>query len=574
MRQVYLFGCVFCILFQYSVAQTPLDHPKGAYVDTAHRYYQQAALPVYIYISTNPNGQNLTQLAPNEQKEFKPIYLDGHGKHYIKHTDALHNSEDKFAIYADGIAPISDIVFLTAPRHFGNGIQYYGRNLRLVLNTRDEMSGIKGLYQSLNQEAYKTYEAALNFEQEGDFTHKFYAVDNVGNAETPKTNAFTVDLTAPKTYHSIVGISQNNIISTTTKIYLTPTDSISGVARTFFRLDNETDRLYPTRSLIPFAVLPDGEHTLYYYSIDHVENKETEQKVTFYLDKSSPIMSADILGDRFIVGDKIYFSGRTKLKLTAVDNKSGIKQVLYSVDNQDYVDYAEPFYLPGKSGLHTIRYYALDNMGNQGVGNTEQRFDEYTHNVGQVYVDLTGPIMNYQYQGPTFQKGDTVYISQRTRIALSAFDPESGLQKITYSIDGETQETNYTQTITIPQSGKHKIDFFGYDNVNNRNIKDFTIMVDNIGPEINPSFSNLRNNPENSGEYPMYPSYVTLFLAATDANTGLEMIYYSINGDKELPYTGLIKGFKKNRAYAVKIRAIDSLGNEAVRTINFTTDKY
>jgi hypothetical protein len=573
MRSFCLVICLVSIFFELTHAQTPLDHPKGFYVDTANRYYQQAALPVYLHISTSPDGKT-TPLAPNEQKELRPIYLDGPGKHYIKHTDALHHTEDKFAIYADGFAPNSTIALQSAPRAVLNGRQFFGKGLRLVLNTTDDMSGVSQLFHSINQSPFIPYTAPVLFEQEGNFTHKFYAVDNVGNVEGIKTNEFSIDVTPPKTYHNIIGIAQGDIISTTTRIYLTPTDSIAGIARAFYRLDNEPEKPYLANSLVPFSYLPDGEHTLYYYSVDNVENRESERKVTFYLDKSSPIMSADVLGDRFIVGDRIYFSGRTKLKLTAVDNKSGIKQIQYSVDNSEYSDYKEPFYLPSKSGLHIVRYYAVDNMGNQGVGNENARYDEYTHNIGQIYVDLTGPILNYQYQGPVFQKGDTMYISQKTRIMLNAFDPESGLQKITYSIDGDTQETPYGQAISIPQSGAHKVDFFGYDNVNNRNVKDFNFIVDNIGPDIIVNFSNQRNNPEFESEYPRFPSYVTLFLAATDSQTGLDMIYYSINGEKELPYTGLIKGFKKNRTYTVKIRSIDSLGNESNRTINFTTDKY
>lgn len=559
----------FVFVWQAS-AQTPLNHPKKHYIDSANRYYQQAELPVYIHISHTPDAKP-SMLAPNDQAQVKPIYLDGHGKHTLKHIDGLHQTEDKYWIYADGIAPISTASFLNATRYNVGGKQCYGQSLLLSLTTKDEMSGVEALYQSFNGEAYTRYLQPIRFDKEGIYTHKFYAVDNVGNVETVKSNDFIVDITPPNTYHNIIGISEASIISTSTKIYLTPSDTLSGLSRTFYKLDNEPEKPYTARNLIPFSYLPDGDHVLSYYSIDNVENREKEKTVSFYLDKTSPIMSADILGDRFIVDGKVYFSGRTKLKLTAVDNKSGIKEIKYSVDNQEYTQYAEPFYLPSQSGLHTIRYYALDNMGNQGVGNTDQKIDEFLHNVGQVYVDLTGPVLNYQYTGPIFQKGDTMYISNRSRIQLSAFDPESGLQKITYSIDGEQEESPYQNSFTIPQEGVHKVDFYGYDNVNNRNVRNFNFMVDNKGPEIYPSFSNA---PTRKEDVPVYPSYASLFLAATDMNTGLEQIYYQINGEAEVAYTGMIRGFKKNRVYIIKIRAIDLLGNESERTINFKTDKY
>jgi outer membrane protein assembly factor BamB len=570
MTKIYTFCIVSLLAIGGVGAQTPINHPKKYYVDSLNRYHLQAELPVYIHISTSPDGKTVP-LAPNDQREVKPIYLDGHGKHTLKHVDGLHQTEDKFWIYADGLAPISNIAFLNAPRFNNAGKQYYGQNLILTLVTKDEMSGIQGLYHSLNGEDFKLYGVPLRFDKEGNYTHKYYAVDNVGNTEALRSNDFTVDLSTPNTYHNIVGIADGNIISTSTRIYLTPSDSISGLSRTFYRLDGEPEKPYIARNLVPFSYLPDGEHTLTYYSVDNVENREKDQTFTFYLDKTSPIMSADVLGDRFIVDNKVYFSGRTKLKLTAVDNKSGIKEIKFSIDGQEYDTYKDAFYLPSQSGVHTIRYYALDNMGNQGVGNSDQKVDEFLHNVSQVYVDLTGPVLNYQYAGPIFQKGDTVFISNRSRVQLAAFDPESGLQKITYSIDGETQENPYQGSFSISQAGAHKVEFYGYDNVNNRNVRSFNLMVDNDGPIIYPSFS---NSPTRTEDAPVYPSYVTLFLAATDLNTGLEQIYYKINGEAEVPYTGIIRGFKKNRVYNITIRATDLLGNQNERTITFKTDKY
>jgi hypothetical protein len=211
-----------------------------------------------------------------------------------------------------------------------------------------------------------------------------------------------------------VGLAQGKVISSSTKIYFTPTDSISGVAKTFFRFDDEPPRLY-TGGILDFNYLNDGEHTLYWYSMDNVRNNEPEQKFEFYLDKTAPIMSADVLGDKFIANDRVYFSGRTKLKLTAVDNKAGIKEVRYSIDGGEFRPYIDPFYLPSKSGIHIIRYYALDNMENEGAGARDAKFDEYKHNVSAVYVDLTGPALRHTYLGPKFQKGIRYLLITRPR---------------------------------------------------------------------------------------------------------------------------------------------------------------
>jgi len=555
-------------------AQTPKEHTKGAYVDSVNRYYQQAELPLYVYFSHTPDGTPVKispDDSPTKKNELRPIYLDGHGKHLIRHFDDLHHNSENYVIYADGIAPVSSITHFNAPTFTKNGITYFGKDLKIRVQTKDEMSGIKELYISVTGQEYTNYVGEFDMNTEGEQNIQFYAVDNVGNAEKPKSSKFIVDLTAPKTFYNIVGIAQGNIISTSTKIYLTPTDSVSGISRTYIRFNEEVERLY-TGGNINFSYLPDGEHTLYWYSVDNVQNKEEVQSYKFYLDKTAPIMSADVLGDKFIVNDKVYFSGRTKLKLTAVDNKAGIKEVLYSVDGEDYKTYSDPFYLPNKAGIHVIRYYALDNMSNEGAGNRYNKFDEYKHNVNTVYVDLTGPAMGHIYNGPKFQKGDTIFINSQTKLRLLAEDPESGLQRITYSINGEQNENNYTEPFAIPQSGLYKIDYFGYDNVNNRNVDKFSFIVDNDGPEIYHHFS-IKPNRQDDG-LDVYPAYTSLYLAATDWMVGCENIRYSINGAKEQIYNGIIYGFDKAKEYTITVTSADKLGNKTTKEIKFKTEKY
>jgi uncharacterized membrane protein len=557
-----------------TLAQTPFEHPKGAYVDSLNRYYQQASLPLYVYFSPSPDQAPIKASPedfPNKKNALKPIVLDGHGKHLIRHIDAIHNHVDNFVVYADGIAPQTQIAHLNAPSFLKAGKTYYGKGLSIKLAAKDEMSGVKQTYIAEGSQVFSPYTQTLPLEKEGDYIFSFYTVDNVGNVEPVKKSVFTVDLTPPKTYYNIVGLAQRNIISVSTKIYLTPTDSISGVSKTFFRFDDEPARLY-TGGMLNFSYLNDGEHTLYWYSIDNVRNQEAEQEFKFYLDKTAPIMSSDILGDKFIANDRVYFSGRTKLKLTAVDNKSGIKEVFYSIDDGEFVPYTEPFYLPSKSGIHVIRYYALDNMQNEGAGARDSKFDEYKHNVSAVYVDLTGPALGHAYLGPKFQKGDTIFINSQTKIRLLAEDPESGLQKITYKINGIGEEIPYSEAFTIKEGGRYVVDYFGYDNVNNRNVSRFDFIVDNDPPEIFHHFS-IKPLREEEG-IPVYPAYASLYLAATDWMVGGQYIKYAINDGKEQIYNGIIFGFEKGKTYTIKIVSIDKLGNSASKEIRFKTETY
>jgi hypothetical protein len=536
-------------------AQQP-EHTKKKYVDSVGHYYQQASLPVYFYVSTSPD-EAPTQVMIDNKKD--PIYLEGHGVHGLKHHNSKTNAIETFDVYADGIAPVTKSTFFNAPTYNSASARYYGKGLQVTLKSTDEMSGLENTYHSLNQGTFSKY-SALTLEQEGKNTYSYYAVDHVGNAEKAKTETFFIDLTAPSTYHNFVGISGEKIISTGSSIYLTSTDSLAGVANTSYHFDTEKPRVY-TGGNIAFQYLADGSHTIFYHSTDRVSNVEEEKSFTFYLDKTAPIMSADILGDKFLVGEKVYFSGRTKLKLTAVDNKSGIKDLNYSINGGPFEKYSDPFYLPGKSGFHTVKYYANDNTSNTSK-------DNFEHTVGLIYVDLTGPALLHRFDGITFVKADSLYTSPQNKLTLAATDPESGLNHIAYKIDGQGEEIKYSSPISITNSGKHTIDYFGYDNVNNRNSKTFFIITDDQGPVIANQFS-VAAISENK-----YPAYVSLFLAATDSQVGSQRIVYSINDGKETIYSAPITGFQKDKQYVLKVTAFDLLGNKTSKEVRFETGKY
>ncbi len=559
------------VLWISTYGQKPEDHTKTTYTDSTGNFYIQVDMPLYLYVSTSPDGPS-QRLKRSDINEDKPIYMDGPGKHHIRHADYINHRAEVFEIYADGDAPKSTVTFTGSPVNQGQSTTFYGKNLQVSLVTRDNMSGVKGLYHSFDGISFTPYQPQ-SVSKEGNYTYHFYAVDRVGNVEDVQQKSFIVDLSPPVTHHHIEGIAQDFIISTSSKIYLTPSDSLSGLNRTVYRFDNEPEKAYTPGAMIPFTHLSDGEHTLYYYSEDKVQNKEALRHFDFFFDKTAPIMSADVLGDRFIVEDKVYFSGRTKLKLTAVDNKSGVKEIKYSIDNKPFETYEDPFYLPSKSGKHTVKYYAVDQMNNTNTS-------EYLHNTGIVYVDLTGPQLSYNIAGPSFRKGDVQFISPASRVTLKGTDSESGLQYLSYCLNGADSETRYAEPFGLSQSGRNEIRYYGYDNVNNRNAGEFVLMVDADGPEIFYTFSvksvgdnksDGTNQSELEGEY---PSYVTIYLAATDLMTGNGAITYSVNDGPELAYTTPIGSFKKDQTYTIRIKAKDKLDNVSEKTIKFRTSAF
>ncbi|TRX71331.1 hypothetical protein [Carboxylicivirga sp. M1479] len=569
------------LFYSLSFSQEQPQFEMQHYTDTlSGKLYWNKNVPFSLKL-VNPLNNDEVVVAPAQKQE---IYFDSEGLNTIR-SPWLINPQTKnmvypqtevvYKIFADGLPPASKHSLLNAPNYHKDGKTYYGTDLKININTKDATSGVKNLYYSINNEEYQLYSNNIGIEREGEYTLKYFAVDNVGNAEGEQTIEFMVDNSAPQTFHSVTGIdTKNNIISVNSKILLSSEDKASGVADIFYSIDDNKPQKY-CGEVIPVKDLNDGEHVLSYYATDKVDNIEDKKVFKFYLDNTAPILSSDVLGDRFVFEDNIYFSGRTKLKLTAIDNKSGVKEIRYSIDNKDYTIYTEPFYLPSNEGLHKVKYYAIDNIdnitgtrGENGVPTPEQ----YKHLVvREIYSDLVGPSINHHFSGTFFATRDTVFICKKTSINLTATDKASGLQFISYSINKNKEEIRYKKPFTLEKHGLHNIEFFAYDNVNNRNKSSFYCYLDEEPPQIQYTFGipPIGHKQLKAKEYKVYPSYLTIFLAANDLVIGVDKIYYSLNDGPEQLYIKPIEGFIKGQVNTLKIIAFDKLENSSVEEIDF-----
>ncbi|ANQ52882.1 hypothetical protein MY04_05755 (plasmid) [Flammeovirga sp. MY04] len=564
----YIFCWLLLLIYSIVYGQNYNDRPKGYFVDSLNNYYQQVDLPVYLYVGDKTGA--IHQLVSTDQKNI--IFLDGEGRHVLKHYDAIEKVEQKFILNSDGTAPKSRLKFTSPFRYYDINQKklFFGVNSKALLLSKDNMSGVREQYVSVNGQPFTLCSDTLVFQKEMDYNIKYYAMDNVGNREEVSEDIFTIDHSAPNTLLVLKGNHIDNIISSETKIQLISKDTISGVKNIYYSIDNNSDyRSYNNGENIILKPFSDGYHTISFYAVDRVDNIERMHYQELFLDKSAPITASDIIGDRYVTkkGD-VYFSGRTKMKLTAVDNKSGVKEVRYSINDQGDMIYNSPFYLPQIQGKHQIRFYSIDNLGNDNLFE-DSVVNQYTHIVNEVYLDLTGPSIDFKINGPSFLKEDTVYISPKTELHFKAFDKESGLQKITYSIDSNLVETGYEKQISIKKEGYHKVTVYAYDQVNNKNTKVKYYAVDNKGPQVflHPSVKSIYVD----NDIDKYPYYMNMYLAATDDLTSVTSIRYSINNKSYQEYTGVIKGFKRNKKYVLNVEVEDMVGNIEHLSYSFRT---
>ena len=535
------------------------------------RMYVNKSLPIYLRLSTKPDDKTNSVLLKSESTSqyTNPFYFDTEGYNSIRSPWCVDTNTKEvvipkrdiaFEVYADSKPPETTIDFGNAKILRQKGKIYISAKTEVKLSAVDQLSGVDKIMYSIDSAEYKEYKEPLILDVEKEYILKYYSYDNVGNMESLKIVNIVIDKSSPRTSMEIKGDIYENILSGRTIIILNTVDSISGIESLKVKLDDGPEGNYS--GPIYTAMMPQGEHKLVYWAIDNVKNQEQEHTFNFYVDKTPPTIIQEVVGKSFMLNGKEFSSGRTQLKLTTIDNKAGVKEVYYSINNGEYKKYDTPVTLNSIGGNLSIKSYAIDRVNNRSQATEEEQA------VNVPYIDLSGPIMSYALQGPVFKSTDTIYISNKTKIILKGYDTESGMNNIQYKIDGGESKT-YSSPFSIEQEGFHNIEYVGTDNVENTTNSSIAFMVDNTGPSIYERFSTLPKGSvsEQGKNIILYPAHVGLFISATDIESGYDRMTYIINGSKEKPFTGFISGF--NKINNITIKAYDKLGNESKAQIEF-----
>ena len=547
------------------------DCTKKIYVAPDGKMYVNKSLPIYLRISNQPGDKANSVLlkSENSSKNTIPFYFDVEGYNSIRSPwcvdtttkQSVYPKEDiKFEVYADSKSPVSAINFRDSKILKQKGKLYLNAKAEIQLSAADELSGVDKIMYSLDSSEFKEYQETIYLESEKEYILKYYSFDKVGNIEPLKTLDIVIDKSSPRTMLEIKGDVYENILSGKTMLMLKAVDSISGLESITTKFDDGPEGNYS--GPIYTALISQGEHRFVYWSTDNVKNKEQEHTYNFYVDKTPPTIIQEVVGKSFMLNGKEFSSGKTQLKLTAIDNKAGVKDIFYSINNGEFKKYSAPVTLSTIGGNLSIKSYALDRVNNRSQATEEEQA------VKVPYIDLSGPVLSFALQGPVFKTSDTIYITSKTKILLKGYDNESGMNNIQYNVDGGELKA-FNAAFSIDQEGYHKIEYIGTDNVENTTNGTITFMVDNTGPSIFERFSTLpKGTISDQGKtIILYPGHVGLFISATDTESGYDRMIYSINGSKEKPFTGFLSGFDKTNV--VIIKTYDKLGNESKAQIEF-----
>ncbi|MFJ5100414.1 OmpL47-type beta-barrel domain-containing protein [Streptomyces sp. NPDC088554] len=267
------------------------------------------------------------------------------------------------------------------------------------------------------------------------------------------------DTTAPGTGAEVTGQrdADGAYIGSAT-VTVTASDSGSGVATTEYALGADGPWQPYTAPVVIDRV---GGHTVRYRATDRAGNTAPEKSVSFTVvapptdDTTPPETSATVSGERDSGGG--YLSTAT-VTVTASDTGSGVNTIEYALGAAGaWQPYTGPV-MVHTLGAHTVRYRAADRAGNVSAVKSVS----FTV-VAPPVVDTTPPVTGATVTGDKNSNG--AFLTS-ARVTLTATDPQSGVDRIEYSLDGGPYLA-YTAPVVVDRVGHHTLSYRATDRAGN-----------------------------------------------------------------------------------------------------------
>lgn len=249
--------------------------------------------------------------------------------------------------------------------------------------------------------------------------------DVAGNTAVKTVDGITIDRTAPTTSADVEKTAASGWHAAAVQVTLKASDSLSGVASTFYAVDGGTAETYAG----VFSFATEGEHSISFWSVDLAGNVETAgPPLVLKIDTTAP--QTTVVNP--ISPDSGWFvQSGIPVAFTATDAGSGIAATYYAIDGGETQTYGEAFTADLSTGTHTITYWSVDLAGN---GEAHE-----TTNTIAVNVDTDAPTI-VGTASPTANANG--WNNTAVDVTFSCDDIGSGIQTGVAGCAGDTTLTN------------------------------------------------------------------------------------------------------------------------------------
>ncbi len=254
---------------------------------------------------------------------------------------------------------------------------------------------------------------------------------------------------------------QSNIvfINNTTYITLASVDSgenVSGIWYTEYRTNSSewTKYAQPLR----FDYDRSKYYSLEYRSVDKVGNKEDKNFQILGLDVDAT--KSTVLWEGIMTAYNYIASITNRYSVASIDVMSGVKEIMFNIDNSGYKTYTNEFYF-AVGGWHTIKYRAVDNVDNWE--------DEKVFNV---FADTFNPEINIM----GISEGE--YYNHDVQAEIEVTDDSPFMH--TNFLNGE----GYSSGTLISDENEHTLFTFAIDIFGNQTSATVNFTIDKTPPFI------------------------------------------------------------------------------------------
>lgn len=351
--------------------------------------------------------------------------------------------------------------------------------LRFTLSPDD---GAKS-YLLLSKDALEKGGGPLPFQLEGHGEHSIYHPRehwSKRKKSIPRTTdvfLVNVDNRAPVTKLGLPDVlrvkrGRRIIFGGPVSISVSAVDGDSGLQETYASVDEQPYAPYGE----PFSFNDDSFFSVNYYAVDNVGNASKARTRRFAIDLTPPESIHTV--KRYMHGDVL--SPKARVRFSSKDEKAGVKTIFYKMDAGENTVYnrKRPVRVNKlDDGQHTLSYYAIDRVGN-----------EETAKIYNFYLDRTPPEASHAIEGDQYQ-GQRLYVSARTRFALTATDNRAGVKSIRYRLNKRKRQ-DYSKPFGLPKGRvKYRVSYFAVDNVANvGKTTAFNVVLDEKPPKAKLKF--------------------------------------------------------------------------------------
>lgn len=444
---------------------------SGWYTTSVNIQFAATDLPV------DPLNLPLVYISLNEGvwMPFNQLDVAAEGSQRLRYQarDKANNREPVKTIFF-GIDPTPPTVSLDADR-LPNASGWYTASVTNTLTVSDLLSGKHQGYYRLNNGEWQAG-AGFTLATDGVYNIEAYGDDVAGNRSTTVAKEVKVDATAPETSRQIDGTPGTNgwYVSDVT-VRLLPTDNVSGVASTHYRI-NETE----WKTGLQFLMADDGIYNVAFNSVDAAGNAETPVTQQVKIDTAAPAAPAAVQ----VVPSVWTNINAFDVTWTAPGDLSGVAGAYYKLGSAP---------TGPRDGAYITGTNRIDDLAAPAEG--PQRLYLWLRdgagNADHTTAPAQGPLLRYDGTAPATSinldgsLGSNGWYRSPVNATLAATDGLSGVSALRYREGGGAWQLAPTgsASFSFTEAGVYTLEYYAEDVAGNEEaVKTRVVKVDFTGP--------------------------------------------------------------------------------------------